>query len=179
MRRMLIGALALAVLAWLLLRAQRERAVPPPSPVVHSDTASTGLRTVRLWFASADGDSLVPESRDLEEAGSLHERVAALVAELARGPRRGGMSTLPPGTALVHVFLDDRGLMTLDLSPAFASGFRGGASQEYLSVASLIRTIATNLPEVKRLLVVCGGVPIASLGGHLPLDRPIDVSDWP
>jgi len=26
---------------------------------------------------------------------------------------------------------------------------------------------------------VCAGRPIATLGGHLPLDRPLDVADWP
>jgi hypothetical protein len=80
---------------------------------------------------------------------------------------------------VLHVYLDDRGLMTLDLSRAFQQGFHGGSSAEYLAVASLVRTIGANLPEVKRVLLVCGGAPIASLGGHLPLDRPIEVSELP
>ena len=167
-----------AVLAWAVLRAQH--ALQPPAPVVaRPDTVSTGLHTVRLWFSAANGDSLVSESRDLAESGSLRERVAALVAELAGGSRHGAVSALPPGTRVVHLFLDERGLMTLDLSQSFAAGFRGGSSAEYLAVASLVRTIGANLPEVKKLLLVCGGAPLSSLGGHLPLDRPIDVSDWP
>jgi hypothetical protein len=32
---------------------------------------------------------------------------------------------------------------------------------------------------VKRVLIVCGGRPLATLGGHLPLDQPLDVNDWP
>jgi hypothetical protein len=119
------------------------------------------------------------ESRDLHELGTLHERVSALVAELDRGPRGGSVAALPTGTSVLHVYLDDRGLMTLDLSRAFVKGFRGGSGAEYLAVASLVRTIGANLPEVKRLLLVCGGDPLPTLGGHLPLDRPIDISDWP
>jgi len=69
--------------------------------------------------------------------------------------------------------------MKLDLSRAFRQDFRGGSSAEYLAVASLVRTLGANLPEVKRVLLVCGGAPIVSLGGHLPLDRPLDVADWP
>ena len=38
---------------------------------------------------------------------------------------------------------------------------------------------AANLAGVKRILMVCGGEPLATLGGHLPLDRPMDVLDWP
>ena len=168
----------MAVLAW---AAWRLTAPEHPAAVVAvlPDTASTGLRAARLFFASAAGDSLVNESRDLTEAGTLHDRVAALIAELDRGPRGAAVATLPTGTTLLHVYLDDRGLMTLDLSRAFMTGFHGGSSSEYLTVASLVRTVSANVPEVKRLQIVCGGQPIATLGGHLPLDRPLDVQDWP
>jgi hypothetical protein len=143
------------------------------------DTTTTGLRTARLFFAALGGDTLVAESRDLPETGTLHERVAALIAELDRGPRGAAVATLPAGTTMLHVYLDDRGLMTLDLSRAFVSGFHGGSNSEYLTIASLVRTVSANVPEVKRMLIVCGGEPIATLGGHLPLDQPLDVQDWP
>jgi hypothetical protein len=66
-----------------------------------------------------------------------------------------------------------------DLSRSFVRGFRGGCGAEYLAVASLVRTLAANAPEVRRVLFVSGGEPLATLGGHVPLDRPVDVSDWP
>jgi hypothetical protein len=143
------------------------------------DTLSTGLRTVRLSFAARDGGGLVTETRDLPDRGDLRERIAQLVAELDRGPRGTGVAALPPGTAVLHAYLDGRGLLTLDLSRAFVERFEGGTTAEYLAVASLLRTLAANVPEVKRVLIVCGGAPLATLGGHLPLDRPLDVSDWP
>jgi hypothetical protein len=79
---------------------------------------------------------------------------------------------------LLHAYLDDRGLLTVDLSRAFQQDFRGGAGAEYLTLTSLVRTLAANLPEVRRVMIVCGGAPIPSLAGHLPLDRPLDVADW-
>jgi len=132
-----------------------------------------------LFFAAASGERLVSESRELPESATLHEQVAALVGELDRGPTGPGVAALPPGTSLLHVYLDNEGLMTVDLSRAFQQGFRGGAGSEYLAVSSLTRTLAANVPEVKRVLIVCGGEPIATLGGHLPLDRPLDVSEMP
>ncbi len=168
----------LAVLAWALWRLPA-RPRPVASPVARADSAGTGLRASRLFFASLRGDSLVMESRDLAEAGTLHDRVAALLNELDRGPRGAAISALPAGITLLHVYLDDRGLMTLDLSRAFVDDFHGGSSAEDLAVASLVRTLAANLPEVKRVLLVCGGDPIGTLGGHLPLDQPLDVQDWP
>jgi hypothetical protein len=179
MRRLLIGLALLAVLAcavWYFAIAPRRAEAPAPAP---PDTLSTGYKSARLYFASASADTLVGESREMAEPQSLHQQVSALVSELDRGPTGPGVAALPPGTSVLHVYLDDRGLMTLDLSRAFQQGFRGGSSAEYLAVASLVRTLAVNVPEVKRVLIVCGGVPLASLGGHLPLDRPIEVSEIP
>jgi hypothetical protein len=86
---------------------------------------------------------------------------------------------LPPGTAVLHAYLDDSGLLTVDLSLAFVQGFRGGSRSEWLAVASLVRTLGDNLPEVRRVRIVAGGAAVATLGGHVPLDRPLDPSEWP
>lgn len=176
--RLLIAALLIAVLAWALMRGFEQHARRAPGPSAGADSVA-GVRAVRLYFAAANGDSLVEEPRELIEPQSLHEKVTALVGELDRGPRGRGVSALPAGTSVLHVYLDERGLMTLDLSGAFRQGFHGGSSGEYLAIASLIRTVGANVPEVKRVLVCCTGRPIATLAGHLPLDQPLDVSDWP
>jgi spore germination protein GerM len=152
-----------------------ERVVIPAA----SDTSGAGFRAARLWFVASSGDTLMSESREVIEQTGLHERVATLLDELARGPRGAGLTLLPAGTTLRHAYLDDRGLLTLDLSGALRARFRGGASAEELAVASLVRTLGDNLPEVKQVTIVCDGAPLASLGGHLPLDRPLDVADWP
>jgi spore germination protein GerM len=178
-RRAWIGLLLIAVLAWLGIRWARRADSPAPSAGAPADTATAGFRAVTLWFADDSGDSLVSESREIIEQSDLHERVATLVDELARGPSSRGVAVVPTGTRLLHVYLNERGLLTLDLSGAFRSGFQGGSSAEALAVASLVRTIAASLPEMKQLLVVCEGAPIGSIGGHVPLDRPVDVADWP
>ena len=178
MRRLIVVALALGALAWAgwtFGLAPRRAAVAE----VPADSSAAGYRAVRLFFASPAGDHLVSESRELPESATLHERVAGLVSELDRGPAGSGVAALPPGTSLLRVFLDEDGLMTVDLSRAFQQGFRGGTGAEYLAIASLMRTLAANVPGVKHVLIVCGGEPIATLGGHLPLDRPLDVTEMP
>jgi hypothetical protein len=167
-------AIVLGVVVWFVTR--------PPAPAtveVGPDSLSTGFRSARIYFADAAGESLVVETRDELETQNLHDRIAFLIDELERGPQGRGLRTLPSGTTVLHVFLDDRGLLTLDLSRAFRDGFRGGSTAEYLAIASLTRTLAANLPEVKRVIMVCGGQPLPTLGGHLPLDRPIEVADLP
>lgn len=151
------------------------------APVVEAppDSTQAGMRAVTLYFASADGDSLEGESRELLEQASLHERVAALVQALDQGSRQGRVATLPAGTSVLHVYLDERSTLTLDLSRAFQQGFRGGSRAEELAIGSLVRTLATNVPELKRLRLTCGGASIGSLAGHLPLDQALDPHDWP
>jgi hypothetical protein len=134
---------------------------------------------VQLYFASPGGDSLVAESRELTEAATLRDRVAMLVRELDRGPARGGVAVLPAGTSVRFAYQDASGLLTVDLSRSFVQEFRGGAGAEYLAVASLVRTLTANLAGVKHVLLVCGGEPLTTLGGHVPLDRPIEASDFP
>ena len=181
-RRRIRAAIVLALAAVLAFVAWRGwyRPPRPASPdATAADTVSAGIKAARLYFASAGGDSLVSEAREMVETQSLHDKVAGLVAELDRGPSKGGVAALPAGTVVLHVYLDDRGLMTLDLSRAFQQGFRGGSGGEYLAITSLVRTIGSNVPEAKRLLIVCGGAQIATLGGHFPLDRPIEIAEWP
>lgn len=171
---LVIAALGFATWQWVIVPRR-----PVAMPVPAADTLGAGLRAVQLYFVAPSGDRLVAESRELPEAATLHERVAALVAELDRGPTGAAVAAVPPGTSLLHVYLDDEGLMTVDVSRAFQQGFRGGAGAEYLAVSSLVRTLAANVPGVKRVLIVCGGEPLVTLGGHLPLDRPLDVTEIP
>jgi len=180
MRRRGLIALGLVLIALALFGRQwfDRRHQPEPLPVA-PDSAETSVRSVALWFASPEGDSLVLEPRDLPEPADLHTRLAALVAALEQVPRSDAARTLPQGTALMHAYLDEAGILTLDLSLAFRQGFQGGARTEELTVASLVRTVSANVPEARRIRIVCGGAAFSSLGGHFPLDRPLDPDDWP
>jgi sporulation and spore germination protein len=178
MRRLLLFGVVLVVLA-LLARAWFQRSSEDGVVVAPGDSTVAPIRATSLWFASPDGDSLTGETRDLAEESDLHTRVAALVAALEEGPRLGGMRVLPEGTRLLHVYLDDGGLLTLDLSLPFRQGFRGGPRAEELVLGSLVRTLAANMPEVRSIRIVCGGAALPTLGGHFPLDQPLDPDEWP
>src|SRR5437773_445224 len=113
MRRVMLGLVAVGALAWFawaLVVAPREKTAVPAAP---ADTSGAGYRAVRLFFAAPSGDRLVSESREVPESATLHARVATLVGELDRGPTGPGAAALPPGTSLLHVFVDDEGLMTI------------------------------------------------------------------
>lgn len=170
-----IVALLAAVLAWLGVRFAH-RAAPERARVAAHDSTTAGFASVTLFFPAVSGDSLVAETRSVITQSDLRARVGELVTELARGATGPALALLPSGTAVLHAYLDDRGLLTLDLTPAFRDGFRGGSSAEYLDVTSLARTIAANVPEAHRLQLACGGEPLPTLGGHLSLAQPLDLT---
>jgi hypothetical protein len=174
----LLAVIVIGALGWMAWHFASARFAPREAAPA-ADTTLAGMRASTLWFADASGDSLVSEVRELPEQEGVHERLSQLVDALAGGPAQRGVGVLPAGTSVLHAYLDDRGLLTLDLSRPFQQGFHGGSRAEDLVTASLLRTIGSNLPEVKLVLVVCGGAPIASLGGHLPLDQPIDPNAVP
>ena len=180
-RGVVVVALVIAVLAFALAGERRARtpgAGARAVPVVR-DTTREEKREVVLFFASPGGDSLSGESREQVSRPGLHERVEGLVRELVRGSRAGGVALLPPGTAVRHVYLDHRGLMTLDLTPAFHDRFEGGSTAEYLAVRSLVRTLFANVPEAQRVRLVCGGERLVTLADHIACDRPFDRADLP
>jgi germination protein M len=177
-RWLAVGALLIAVLAWAAWRwSARVPATPAPGPAA-ADSAA-GFRSVRLWFVSPSGDSLVSEPREVIEQTALHDRVATLLDELERGPSGPGVTLVPAGTSLRAAYLDDRGLLTVDLSGTFRARFRGGAGAEELVTAALVRTLCDDLSEVKRVRIVVNGMPLASLAGHLPLDQPLGPEEGP
>ena len=186
-RRVLIGGGVIAVLAWgagylerrpeRLGRAGRAGEGAGAYRSGAPDSTQAEIRTVRLYFASPGGDNLVGEIREVTSASGLHGQVESLVRELALGARRGGVSLLPPGTAVRHVYLDQRGLMTLDLTPAFRDRFRGGSTAEYLTMASLVYTLLDNQPGVRQVRIACAGEVLPTLGGHFACDGPFGRSD--
>ncbi len=177
MRRMILGLLFFAVLAWLAYQWSRVSVTPVPRST-SADSIAVGMKTVRLYFAAPGGDSLVVETRELPQPESLHAMAAALVAELDRGPREGGIAALPAGTSVLNVYADGKGLLTIDLSRAFLQGFHGGSTAEVMAVSSLVRTLGANMPDVERVQIVCGGSPLVTLGGHVSLDRPLEIAEW-
>ncbi|HEV8480116.1 MAG TPA: GerMN domain-containing protein [Candidatus Eisenbacteria bacterium] len=149
----------------------------PPSPAGEL-ALPRGTRSVTLFFASAAGDSLVSEQRQVLESDRVTETVRTLVDELVRGPAAGGRPVFPAGVTARHVFLDESGNLYIDFSPELVRRFRGGSTAEYLLLASLVRTLSRELPTVEGVTITVNGQPVSTLGGHFSLEGPLATSEW-
>lgn len=131
-----------------------------------------GVDSALLYFSDARADGLVAERRDMAESKDLHTRVRAIVRELSAGSLNGLERTIPSGVVAEHVFLDDHGVLYLNLNQALVDGHPGGTRAELLTLRSLTETILANEPQVERVHLLVDGKERGSLRGHVLLSSP-------
>ncbi len=153
------------------------QANPTPSTTTTSTSSPAVTRTVTLFFANADAQELVEESRSTDATGS--DLRAALV-ELAKGPATGTgqQPALPPGTAIVGTDVQG-GLATVNLSGDFVQGYpSGGAAAELAVLGALVYT-ATTVDGVERVRVTVDGQTPAPAGSQYDWTSAFTRADFP
>ena len=156
-----------------------QTSAPPAATTTHQATtgATTPARKVRLYFADADAQQLIGESRPTAATGS--DLRAALV-ELARGPASGStrQSALPVGTAIIGTNVRG-GEALVNLSAEFNQGYpTGGAAAEFAVIAPLVYT-ATAINGVGRIRITVDGRTPAPVGSQYDWTRAFTRADFP
>lgn len=100
------------------------------------------------------------------------EVLRALVAEYVKKP---SPHPLGDGADVREVFLVDK-LAVVDLNAAFADTHRSGAFVETLTIASLVDTLAQNVPGVTQVRFLVDGKERETLAGHADLLATYDVA---
>lgn len=83
---------------------------------------------------------------------------------------------IAPGSDIRAVYLVDPGLAIIDLNAAFANSHRSGVLEEELTVASLIQTLAANIPNILRVKILVEGKERETLAGHADLSATYDTT---
>jgi spore germination protein GerM len=129
--------------------------------------------SVRLYFESPEEGALVPEERSVPLAGDLARQLQAVLKELVRGSTTGLRPTLPPATKVLEVFVSARGVAYLDFSPEARQAAAGGSKSELLVVYSIVNSVTSNFPAVKKVQILVEDKPLRTLAGHVDLSRPL------
>jgi len=95
-----------------------------------------------------------------------------VVDELIGGPLGEFGPTLPPNTRILGVQLKGD-LVQLDFGPELQEGLPEGSSAEMTAVYSIVDTVVTNFPQVKKVQILVNGAAPESLKGHLDLRAPL------
>jgi spore germination protein GerM len=182
-----VGISVLLVTLSLLWRFDSRRAAVPPAAKTPQQAASPDTpalsrnpatpveqgnqREVTLFFQSAQGDELVPETRKIFLTDSITAQARQVVKELIDGPHSALLPTLPATAELREIYLAPGGTVYLDFSRAFVDAHPGGSSAEISTVFSLVDTLAYNFPEIKRVRFLVEGEERSTLKEHLDLGR--------
>lgn len=178
-RLVAIVAIALVVVGALVWWVARQGAPGPGAPP-RVESVPEGSRNVTLYFASADEPVLYAETRETAVGRRLDEQIRQVMDALVAGPQSGkGISALPAGTQVLSVMVDaDSGTVYLDFSSELVAAHPGGSAAEYCTVASIVRTVGENFPEVARVQILVDGSQVETIAGHLRADEPFAVRDW-
>jgi spore germination protein GerM len=122
-----------------------------------------------LFFPSLSERKLVAESRPVKWAPAAPDRVRQVLLALAEGPRQGLGHPLAALTNVRAVFLTAEGTAYVDLSNDLLSSISPGIETESLSVYSMVDSITTNIPSVKRVKILIQGQEVETLEGHADL----------
>ena len=126
-------------------------------------------QTATLYFPALDEGKIVPETRSVTWAQADVDRVRQVVLALAEGSHQGYGRVLPASTTVRAVFMTAEGTAYLDLSNDVLSDFEPGIQSETLAIYSLVNSITSNIPSVKRIQFLIQGQEVETLDGHVDL----------
>jgi spore germination protein GerM len=152
---------------------RREPAVEAPREVAPAPTETTAM-PVTLYFPGPGG-LLGVERREVAGAGRPEERMARVIEALLAGPQTAGLAApFAAGVEVEALYLNAEGTAYVDLkAPESQLPLSAGSTQERQIVMSLVNSIALNVPEARRVVLLWNGVQPGTLAGHLDLTRPL------
>ena len=174
---LIVGGVALlALLAWGVTSLLEQLTRPAPAPVsavAETATTETPHISATLFYASPDGDALIPVRREVALAQGIEGQGRQIVAsQLAPAPEPH-VSPIPPGTTLRGFFVTDRGDAFVDLSREVSTAHPGGSLSELLTVQAIVNAVIANLPAVQRVPLMVDGREVDTIAGHVDVRRPL------
>jgi hypothetical protein len=150
-------------------KARREVLAPPIT--TPSDVKS---RAQIFWAVSPD--RIAPVEVELPLSADLVQRAKQVLHALMEDPPTSEQRTIPADATLLAFYILPDGTAIADFSDAFASEAPSGILSEQVTVSSITRTLATNLPSLRRLKILIHGQEVDTLAGHLDLTGYFDLN---
>lgn len=165
------------VIAYILPRLGRRGEEAPPPEV---QRVSEETRSVTLFYANEEADGFRTEMREVPAEGGVEDQVRAVVTELIKGPEDEDLAaTFPDGVALLQVFwIEETQTINLDFNRALVTNHPGGSTNEYYTIATLLKTIGANFPQIRLVQFLVDGYPVETIAGHYAVDEPLDILRW-
>ena len=171
-RLVLLGSLVVVLFGIGLLIGHLKTSRPSLPEPTAVETAPPATREVLLYFASADGQTLVAENRDIEECQVDEDCLRNTVQALIDGPETDLVPILPEQVVLLNIRAADS-QVDVDFSQELVAAHPGGTQSELLTIYGLADTLAVNFPHLRRVRILVDGAAVATLKGHVDLRQPV------
>jgi hypothetical protein len=183
-RHLMIGVLAMLALTLgmsVYVWRMRGRVRQSETPAEYSHPVAAPVQgpteQVTIYVAYDDPGMLRAQAASIPLPAGRQERAQELLrALLGLYLDKSSSHPLGPGSEVREVYLVDPGLAVIDVNDAFADGHRSGVLVEELTVASVVQTLAVNIPGINRVKILVGGKERETLAGHADLSCTYDVS---
>jgi hypothetical protein len=169
-------SLAMSVYVWHLQRREmRSTLLSDKTEHVAPPTAGP-LEQISVYVAYDSPGELRAKSISIPLAAGRQQRAEALLRGLmSLYTAKESTHPLSAGAEIRQVFLVDPGLVVIDVNSAFVEGQVSGVLAEELTIASLVQTLATNMPGFARVKILVDGKEQETLAGHADLTGFYDV----
>jgi spore germination protein GerM len=168
--------IAMSVYVW-QLRRHEIRAPRPTEKTEHVAPPTSGAtEAVTVYVAYDSPGELRAQSISIPLAAGRQQRAEGLLRGLMSiYTAKDSVHPLAAGAEIRQVFLVDPGLAVIDVNSAFVEGQVSGVLAEELTIASLVQTLATNMPGLARVKILIDGKERETLAGHADLTGFYDV----
>ncbi len=166
-------------------RAGRLGAVPTARPTSVIPPTPIPAHRIAVYFESPADERLHAEARDVPVSPDDVAFLRSVAAAVLDGPRRPELlRPFPDGWTLRAAYRLKEGLAVVDVAPpplptdapappAGALRWETGSHEELMAAQALLVTVAKNIPEVTRVVLLVAGEPAETLAGHIDLTHPL------
>ena len=168
-----------AVILTILISCDSKQTDPPPlpPPIATPDKPQTQLQKCTLFFFDTNSLRLVSEERELDLSQDVTARLKQTITELLGDSSNGLYQTIPKGTLLYEVYIDELATAYLDFSHHLKDEHIGGTTSEALTVGAILRTVKANFPDqIRKVQILIEGLETDTIGGHVDISKPLSLS---
>lgn len=181
-RIIIISIISLVVIVGIILILSLIKVDVPEKEVLEVAADRTTVkktRPVEIFFLGPDGISYYSENREISVSDDISFELKEVIQELIKGPESDSLyASLPNSAEVKAVFLDTNGKLYLDFNEKFISEHCKGTACEIATVRTLVKSAASNFPQVSQLQILVEGSPVNSIGGQMDISHPFYVIDW-
>ena len=149
----------------------------PLHPLLYLIPEDIQLQKCTLYFFDINSLRLAGEERELDLSQDVNERLKQTITELLGNSTSGLYQTIPKGTLLYEVYVDEQSTVYLDFSHHLKDEHIGGTTSEALTIAAILRTVRMNFADhIRKVQILIEGLETDTIGGHIDISKPLSLS---